>query len=129
MGKRAQNLSPVRPNGHRQDNNTRLNARLLRALDGNGTPELLLPGSTPEDSDFERLDSIDKLQVQLLSIQATPMEAQAGLFKFSSTIKKDRYSALLYAFNAAEELVEGEEDFYGNANGAEEEQSWVAGRL
>lgn len=116
------------PTGTGRDNNTRLNTRLLRALDGNGTPELMLPGAIGEDGDFGLLGDMDKLQTQLLSIVATPIESQPGLFKFSSTMKKDRYSALLYAWNCAEELVEGEEDFDG-ATGSEDEDGWVAGRL
>jgi hypothetical protein len=117
------------PTGTGKDNNTRLNTRMLRALDGNGTPELMLPGADDEDTGVEAVIEMDKLQTQLLSIQASPIEAQPGLFRFSSTMKKDRYSALLYAWNAAEELVEGEYDFQGALGHDTDEDCIAAGAL
>ncbi len=104
------------PSGSGKDSNTRLNTRLLRALDGNGTPELLIPGSVRNDQDD--LTQLDKLTNQLINVQATPIESQTGLFKFSSTQKKDRFSSLLYAWNAAEELIEVDEEAYGHTVGS-----------
>lgn len=100
------------PTSSGKDSNTRLNSRLLRALDGNGEPTLLMPGSTATDEEMPKLAQIDKLMQQLINIQATPLEVP-GLFKFSSTQKKDRVSALLYAWNAVEELALDAEDFDG----------------
>jgi len=99
------------PSSTGKDNNTRLNSRLLRALDGNGKPDLLIPGSSgDEGTEHENpydLKELDQLQSQLIAVTATPLETQPNLFKFAATQRKDRYSALLYAFNAAEELVDG----------------------
>lgn len=103
------------PSSSGKDSNTRLNTRLLRALDGNGEPELLLPGSVKDES--EDLTQMDTLMVQLINIQATAIESQTGLFKFSSTQKKDRFSSILYGWNAAEELIEIDEETYGSSNG------------
>lgn len=97
------------PTSTGRDNNTRLNSRLLRALDGNGEPTLLIPGSSLDENSTQDIKDMDHLQAQLISVAATPLETQPGLFKFSSSQRKDRYSALLYAFNAAEELVEGDD--------------------
>ena len=113
------------PSSSGRDSNTRLNSRLLRALDGNGEPILLMPGSVrllrcEKDQDEEaganygELKQIDKLMVQLINIQATALE-MPGLFKFTSTQKKDRFSALLYAWNAAEELAMESDDYQGYA--------------
>lgn len=95
------------PSATGSDNNTRLNSRLLRALDGNGEPELLIPGSSLDEDDPTDLKDLDQLQAQLLAVTAEPLPSQPGLFRFSATQRKDRYSALLYAYNAAEELVDG----------------------
>jgi hypothetical protein len=100
------------PSSSGKDSNTRLNSRLLRGLDGNGEPILLMPGSTETDEDMPKLTQIDRLMQQLINVQATPLEAP-GLFKFSSTQRKDRYSALLYAWNAVEELALDADDFDG----------------
>lgn len=119
------------PTGTGQDNNTRLNIRLLRALDGNGKPELMIPGaeSDDENTSVDALIQLDNLQTQLLSIQATPIESQPGLFRFTSTMRKDRYSALLYGWNCAEELVEGEEDFAGAMGHDTDADCIIAGSL
>jgi len=103
------------PTSTGRDNNTRLNTRLLSALDGNGNPSLFLPGA--EEDAMDMLGQLDKLVVQMVNIQATDIESQPGFKKFSSTMKKDRYSSLLYAYNAAEELVDGD-DYSGAAGGA-----------
>lgn len=97
------------PTGTGRDNNTRLNSRLLRALDGNGHPELFIPGA--EDEESEDLKEIDKLCVQLINVQADDSNSTPGLKKFTSSMRKDRYSALLYAFNCAEELISGVGDY------------------
>lgn len=117
------------PTSTGKDNNTRLNTRLLRALDGNGNPELLIPGDIEAEGSVETLLEFDNLQTQLLCIQSDPITTQPGLFKFSSTMRKDRYSALLYAWNAAEELVENEEDFYGAQSNAVDADAVIAGSL
>lgn len=93
------------PSSTGRDSNTRLNSRLLRALDGNGNPSLLIPGSSLDEEDLSDLKDLDNLQSQLISVTATPLDTQPGLFRFASVQRKDRYSALLYAFNAAEELL------------------------
>lgn len=109
------------PTSNGKDSNTRLNSRLLRALDGNGTPTLLIPGSSLDEDDPTDLKELDSLQAQIISIAATPLETQPGLFKFSSTTRKDRYSALLYAFNAAEELLgEDMEEYHGGTSYSED---------
>jgi hypothetical protein len=93
------------PSSTGADNNTRLNARLLQALDGNGNPSLLIPGSSLDEESLDDLKDMDQLQAQLISVSAEPLPSQPGLFRFSSPTRKDRYSALLYAWNAAKELV------------------------
>ena len=110
------------PSASGNDSNTRLNARLLRAVDGgNGDPILLMPGSVrdakgddEELTEHAGLRQIDKLMTQLINVQATALEAP-GLYKFSSTQKKDRFSSLLYGWNAVEELAIGTDDFKGFA--------------
>ncbi|MCK7507711.1 MAG: hypothetical protein MZV70_29135 [Desulfobacterales bacterium] len=51
------------------------------------------------------MEDLDTLCYQLTLVQATTT-ANEGFFKFSSSSKKDRYSALLYGLNAAVELVD-----------------------
>lgn len=116
-GKRI--IRVVVPSSTGKDNNTRLNTNLLRYLDGNGNPKLLIPGDTATD-DYESLEELDELRLQLLSIQSTKIESQDGFFKFTSSMKKDRYSSLLYGINTIIEYIDPQEN-YDTAEGSEED--------
>lgn len=117
------------PTSTGKDNNTRLNANLLKYLDGNGDPKLFIPGSFPSDEGIQAIEDLDELRFQLSQVQATPIQTADGFFKFTANGKKDRYSSLLYGINCAIEYFDENSEYNEYEEEPEQEYGMSVARL